>query len=504
MRKPNIVLIMADQLAPHFLPSYGHPIVKAPNIARLADEGVVFERAYTNSPLCGPSRYVMMTGLLPAAIGAWDNAAEWSAEIPTFAHVMADRGYLTCLSGKMHFVGPDQLHGFEQRLTTDVYPSDFTWHPKWDSTERQDWFHTMRVVTEAGPALAAVNMDYDDEVTFRAVRWIYEQARVPDRPYLLTVSYIQPHDPYVARPEMWDLYSDDNIDLPLTPYDRAPRDPHTDRLRWAIGASDIELTEQQVIAARRAYYASVSDVDRRVGALLQAIRDSGQDTIVVMTSDHGDMLGERGLWFKMTFLERSVRVPLIVHSPNRFRPARVDQAVSLVDLGPTLASLAFDDALIELPTPVDGRSLLPAINGDITDGEVFGEYYAEGTTTPMFMVQRGNRKAIVADGDPPQLFDVEADPEELSNLATSMPDEIGEIEDEVESRWDRQALTEKVLLSQHRRAFVSRVMRAQGIDWDFTPSFDGREQYIRNTMPIGELEDRSRFPRPEVNLDPLA
>ena len=109
MERPNIVLIMADQLAPHFLPNYGHRVVLAPNISRMADEGVTFDWAYTNSPLCGPSRYVMMTSCLPARIGAWDNAAEWSSEIPTFAHYLADRGYLTCLSGKMHFIGPDSF-----------------------------------------------------------------------------------------------------------------------------------------------------------------------------------------------------------------------------------------------------------------------------------------------------------------------------------------------------------------------------------------------------------
>ena len=156
---------------------------------------------------------------------------------------------------------------------------------------------------------------------------------------------------------------------------------------------------------------------------------------MVLTSDHGDMLGERGLLFKITFLERSVRVPLIVHSPARFRPARIEQAVSLVDLGPPLVSLASDDADVEFPTPVDGMSLLAAIGGDTSDGEVFGEYYAEGTTTPMLMVQRGSRKAIVAAGDPPQLFDVEADPEELHNLAGSLPQEVTAIEAEVAARW---------------------------------------------------------------------
>ena len=497
MSRPNIVLIIADQLAPHFLPSYDHPVVQAPHIARLGEEGVVFDRAYTNSPLCGPSRYVMMTGMLPAAIGAWDNDAEWSAEIPTFAHFLADRGYLTCLSGKMHFVGPDQLHGYEQRLTKDVYPSDFTWHPKWDSGARLDWFHTMSVVTEAGPALAAVNIDYDDEVTFRAGRWIYEQVRNPDRPYLLTVSFIQPHDPYVARPEMWDLYSDDRIDLPKTSYEQAPPDPHSERLRWMIGTSDVALTEQQVIAARRAYYASVSDFDRRVGLVMKTIQESGQadNTIVVITSDHGDMLGERGLWFKMSYLERSVRVPLIVHCPARFRARRVPNAVSLVDLGPTLLGPAFDGEQIEFPTEMDGRSLYPHLFGDEGHDEAIGEYYAEGTTTPLFMVQRQGKKFVIGETDPPQLFDIDADPEELTNLASDRPDEVAAVANEIAQRWDAEDLTRQVLLSQHRRAFVSRVMLSQGIDWDYTPPFDGAGQYIRNTMPIGEIQDRWRLPR---------
>jgi choline-sulfatase len=281
----------------------------------------------------------------------------------------------------MHFIGPDQLHGFEQRLTTDMYPADFAWHPRWDSSERQEWFHTMRAVTDAGPALAAVNIDYDDEVTFRATRWIYDYARRPERPYLLTVSFIQPHDPYVARPEMWDLYDESSIDLPKTSYEQAPQDPHSERLRWAIGASDIVLSERQVLAARRAYYASVSDFDRRVGLLLKAIRESGSgdNTIVIITSDHGDMLGERGLWFKMSYFERSVRVPLIVHNPERFQPHRVSEAVSLVDLGPTMVAMTRDGEPGVFPTELGGRSMWPHLMGDRGHDEVIGEYYAEGT-----------------------------------------------------------------------------------------------------------------------------
>ena len=143
-RRPNILLVMFDQLAPQSLPSYGHPVVKAPHLERLSAEGVLFESAYCNSPLCAPSRFSMMAGQLASRIGAWDNAAEFPASIPTFAHYLRLAGYRTCLSGKMHFVGPDQLHGFEERVTTDMYPSDFGWTPEWDHPEKiQWWFHNM-------------------------------------------------------------------------------------------------------------------------------------------------------------------------------------------------------------------------------------------------------------------------------------------------------------------------------------------------------------------------
>ena len=128
-KQPNILFILADQLAAAFLPAYGHKIVQTPNISRLAAEGVVFENAYSNSPLCAPARATIMNGLLSSRTGVYDNAAEFPSAIPTWAHYLRLRGYRTCLSGKMHFVGPDQLHGLEERLTTDIYPADFGWTP---------------------------------------------------------------------------------------------------------------------------------------------------------------------------------------------------------------------------------------------------------------------------------------------------------------------------------------------------------------------------------------
>ncbi len=128
--RPNILLVMADQLAAPFLNAYGGPAI-TPAIDRLAAEGVVFDTAYSNSPLCAPARFAMMTGRLNSKIGAYDNASEFASNIPTFAHYLRSAGYQTSLIGKMHFVGPDQLHGYEDRLTTDMYPADFGWTPDW-------------------------------------------------------------------------------------------------------------------------------------------------------------------------------------------------------------------------------------------------------------------------------------------------------------------------------------------------------------------------------------
>ncbi len=187
--RPNILLVMADQLAAAHLPAYGNTVVHAPRLAQLAREGVVFESAYCASPLCAPSRFSLLAGRRPSSIGAYDNAAELPAGTPTIAHVLRAAGYETTLAGKMHFVGPDQLHGFEERLTTDVYPSDFDWTPDWrlPAGERLEWYHNTTSLLSARVTEAAMQTDYDDEVCFRAVQKIRdlvaERRRAPVLPH---------------------------------------------------------------------------------------------------------------------------------------------------------------------------------------------------------------------------------------------------------------------------------------------------------------------------------
>ena len=170
---------MADQLAARWLPAYGHGVVQAPHLDRLARAGAVFEQAYCASPLCTPSRAALLTGRLPSHTGVYDNAAELRASEPTVTHHLRAAGYATALGGKMHFVGPDQLHGFEQRLTTDIYPADLDWTPDWRAplVERLPWYHTMESVLDPGVCAASMQLDYDDAVAARAVRGLFDHAR---------------------------------------------------------------------------------------------------------------------------------------------------------------------------------------------------------------------------------------------------------------------------------------------------------------------------------------
>ncbi len=321
-RRPNILIVMADQMAPAFLPIYGHPLTLAPNMEALAQCGVVFESAYCASPLCSPSRASFMAGLLPSRTRVYDNAAEFSADIPTFAHHLRLRGYRTVLTGKMHFCGPDQLHGFEERLTTDIYPADYGWTPDWDHPhERPSWYHNMSSVAQAGVCLRTNQLDFDDEVAFTAERAIFDFARSNDRrPFLLVASFTHPHDPFAVPRRYWDLYREEDIEMPSPA--PASIDPHSRRLRHVCAMDAEPMSETQVRNARRAYFGAISYVDDNLGRLTEALRSSGlgEDTIVILVSDHGEMLGERGLWYKMSFFEGASRVPLVVASPGRFSP----------------------------------------------------------------------------------------------------------------------------------------------------------------------------------------
>ncbi len=497
--KPNILFIMADQLAARYLSAYGHRLVKTPNLDRLAREGVVFENCYSTSPLCAPARATMMSGLLPSRTGVYDNAAEFPSAIPTWAHYLRLQGYHTCLSGKMHFVGPDQLHGLEERLTTDIYPADFGWTPDWRlKQERIDWwYHNMTSVLQPGIAEITNQLEFDDDVAFQAKRKLYDYARFsPDRPFAMAVSFTHPHDPYAARKKFWDLYRGDEIDLPSVPHlPRTKLDAHSQRLYDVSAMDDYKVTEKDIRAARHGYYANISYVDDLVGQLIDTLEVLGQldNTVIVFTSDHGDFLGERGLWYKMSFLEPSAHVPLIVWHPPKMKPRRVSEPVSLADIMPTLSAIG---GATQLARKVDGRSLLPLLEGakENTEETAWGEYLAEGTLAPMYMLRRGPWKFIHTPTDPDQLFNLVDDQNELNNLAATHP-LAKKMRREVEAKFNIREIHEQVLQSQQSRLMLFEAMKnGKHFPWDFQPLRDASEQYTRNHMSVTERDLQSRFP----------
>jgi choline-sulfatase len=501
-QKPNILFVMADQLAAQFLPFYGHPLVKTPHLSRLAAEGVVFENAYSTSPLCAPARATVMNGLLPSRTGVYDNAAEFPSAIPTWAHYLRKEGYKTCLSGKMHFVGPDQLHGLEERLTTDIYPADFGWTPDWRlRQERIDWwYHNMTSVLQPGVAEITNQLEFDDDVAFQAVRKMYDHARFGNSMSLaLMASFTHPHDPYAARKQFWDLYKDDEIDLPRVPHmPRAALDPHSQRLYDVSAMDDYRVTESDVRAARHGYYANISYIDDLIGKLLAALEATEmlENTIVVFTSDHGDFLGERGLWYKMSFLEPSAHVPFIVWNPKRFKPRRVAEPVTLADILPTLAALGQGGDAPVLARSVDGRSLVPLLNGakENPDHVAICEYLAEGAIAPLYMMRCGPWKFIHSPADPDQLFNLDDDPLERVNLASGHV-VAAQMRSALEAKFDIPRVHQSVLESQQARLMMFEAMKNGSLfPWDFQPLRKASEQYTRNHMSVTDRDLQSRFP----------
>ena len=521
--RPNFLILMVDQLTGTFWEDGPADFLDVPHLRALHERSVNFSSCYTPSPLCTPARGSFMTGLLPSGTTVYDNAAEFPSNLPTWAHYLRRAGWYTALSGKMHFVGADQLHGFEDRLTTDIYPADFGWTPDWDRPfERVDWwYHNLSSVTEAGVALTSNQLEYDDEVAWFARQKLLQLARRADpRPFCLCASFTHPHDPYTARPEQWARYEGVDIPMPVTgELPEAERDPHTRRLYDAVDASRFTITRDNVRDARRAYCANVSYLDDRVGELLATLDATGfaENTVVVFCSDHGDMLGERGLWYKMSFFEGAARVPLGIALPPSMAPSTVSSTTggepsgartvatptSACDVMPTLLELAGVD-LDSVAIAPDGRSLAPALTGD-ADGDaervVASEYMAEGSVSTMLMLRQGPWKYVWCAADPVQLYDLGNDPRELENLADdpAHADTLARFDALREARWNADALDADVADNQRRRIACYEALReGRYTSWDFQPVQLASERYMRNHLDLNVVESGARVALPSA------
>lgn len=487
--RPNIILIMADQLNASFLSVYGNHIAQTPHLQALADRGTVFSNAYCNYPICAPSRYSMLSGRMPHSIAAYDNASEFPASIPTVNHYLRELGYHTALSGKMHFVGPDQLHGYEDRLVTDIYPVDFAWVPDWTQGPRNaPTGISMRAVIEAGPCIRSLQIDYDEETEYHAQQKLFDLARGDrSKPFFLTVSFSHPHSPYTAPEEYWNRYRHEDIDAPrVGPLPLEQLDKHSEWLYYSHGRDRFDVHPEHVQNARHSYYGMISYVDDKIGRLMDTLRCTGlaDDTLIVFTSDHGEMMGERGMWFKQCFFEGAARVPLIVAGAGWTHRGEVTELASLLDLVPTLLDAATHGNPPELCQPVDGISLRQIANDpdSARDRFVVSEYSDMGVCAPCRMVRHGTFKYIYTHGYAAQLYDLATDPDELHNLAGRPEHATTEayLSQEAMRGWDPQALETLILASQRERKLIYTVTSRSKNNWSWMSRPDDDRRYVRS------------------------
>ncbi len=507
--QPNILLVMADQLAPQFTGAYGHRIVKTPNLDRLAERGVRFDAAYSPCPICAPARACMMTGQYTSTNGVYDNGAPLASDNLTFAHALTLAGYDTVLSGKMHFVGPDQLHGFRARFVRNIYPADFRWTASREGPpvrqplafgERPGNFRHAWQYLASGVHVGSYNgmLAYDEETQFRAIEYLRVQGHRQReaiangreyQPFLLCASFHHPHPPFHAPEEFWNLYKDADIDLPEYPENL--EETYSTLDRWAnimYSADEIDIRKPEDLrVVRRAYYALTSYIDHKLGQLLDTLRQYGLDrnTVVVFTSDHGEMLGEKGMIQKCNFYEHSARVPLVVSFPDGRGAGRVvREPVNLVDIAPTLCDIGAVDPEIQ-QGEFDGTTLLPLIDGQSQPDRVtFSEMHTNCVYSTCFMVRQGSYKYTHVTGHDRQLFDLSTDPGEWNNLADT--DHGRAVADRMrtllEERFDIEAIERDAAASVKRRKKVQQALVANRYVWDVSPQFPvGRDcfwQYL--------------------------
>ena len=419
MSPTNVLFITSDEHNRDIAGCYGNTLVKTPSLDALAERGTLFTNAYTNSPICVPARASFATGRYVHQIRCWDNGNPYDGRAPSWGHRLKDTGHQVTSIGKLHYRSEDDDNGFEEEiLPLHVVDGigDARGLLRKGMKRRETASHFAERIGHGQSSYS----DYDRSIADEASNWLAEQApRHTDKPWALYVSFVTPHYPLIAPDEFFDLYNPDEMPMPrMYGTDERPRHPVIDTQRHIWNYDDY-FDEERVRLAITAYYGLCSFMDSCVGRVLAALDDCGlsDSTTVIYSSDHGENLGNKGLWGKSVLYEDSTAVPLIIAGPDVSAGERVSAPVSLVDVYPTIIECAG-----EVSDPGDearpGTSLLSIAAGDVPERTVLSEYHASGSITGEFMVRVGRWKCMYYVGYDPQLFDMEADPYETQDLAS--------------------------------------------------------------------------------------
>ena len=410
----NLLIVMDDEHNKKVLGCHGHPLVKTPNLDRLAALGTVFNSAYTSSPLCVPARAAFATGRPVHANRCWDNAIAYDGRIPSWAHLLRDAGHTVTSIGKLHYTGDDIDSGFSEEIIPmhiesgvgDLY--GLIRDPLPVRHQSRDLAHSI------GPGESSYTR-YDRDITERTVRWLQDRARGPQtKPWVLFTSFIAPHSPLIAPPEFYAMYPLDQVTL--SPKKPAAYHPWIQAWNDCYRFDSHFESDERRRVALASYYGLCSFLDANVGRILSTLEETGlaHQTRVLFLSDHGDNLGSRALWGKSTMYEESAGIPMFAAGPGVAAGRRVSTPVSHLDAMPTIMQAVGAAHLV--PEGLRGRSLLDIANEhDDPHRTVLSEYHAAGSVSAAYMLRRGPWKYIHYTGFRPELFHLQDDPEELDD-----------------------------------------------------------------------------------------
>lgn len=462
MPSPNILFLLSDQHNPLVAGFAGDPWVRTPNLDRLAGQGVSLSQCYCAAPLCVPSRMALMSGRLPDATGVFTNDQGLHSDTPTMAHGLAIAGYETVLCGRMHFVGPDQRHGYLRRLMGDCTTpylgmSNDNFGTVWAGTTGQN----RKVIEKSGPGNSAV-LEFDRAVTTAALGYL-AGAR-SDRPWFLTVGWYGPHCTYCCPRKLFDYYME-RLPLPSVPEDFAET-CHPAVRQWMQRRDLLKVDPQAVRRARAAYYGMVEIMDQHLGRILGALDQAGlaSNTLICYASDHGDCIGHNGLWWKSNLYEGSVRVPCVFAQPGVICTGRsIDTPTSLLDLAPTFLRVAGSEPLPR----ADGVDLNAALAdpAGADAGRAVLSMHVERRGAASAMIRRGRWKLVAHDEyAQPQLFNLERDPAEQHDLGADPhhADIRAELSRRLHERWNPARAKEAALNALADAVVVERWDRIAG------------------------------------------
>ncbi len=419
---PNVLILMSDEHNPRVSSVYGHDLVQTPNMDRLAAAGTVYDAAYCPSPLCAPSRSAFMAGKPVHQIQTYNNCNAIAFDYPSYGAVLRDQGVHTVYMGKVDVYNRASTLGFSELVAPGDrrQPGDINF-ARQPLTVRADGPQRANGFGVKEDAFAA-----DTRVVDAAVTWLTERVPKLDMPWTLTVNTGAPHFPHYVTQDLWDKYAAGGDLPPYGPEAESANHPYARDLRSHFQTD--AFSEEQIRGLRRGYLGCVDFVDTQLGRLLDALAASGQrdETVVVYASDHGEMLGKFGMWWKSSMYEDSVRVPLIAAGPGFARDTRVQTPVSLLDLQATIfAAVGADRPADWWGTP------LQTMRPDDPERVAFAEYHGHGTRSGTFMIRKGPWKLLYHLAAPHQLFNLREDPEELRNRYETEPIIAADLEREL-------------------------------------------------------------------------